>query len=200
MKPLLIIVMIVVSLMLMSGSAYSADSDKGFEAYIETALAEWKPLAEQGDARAQHYLGKMYAIGLRDLYGVPLLQDYKEAAKWFRLAAEQGHADAQYNLGEMYHKGEGVLQDYKKAVKWYRLAAEQGDAMGQFNLGFKYNNGDGVPQDSVYAHMWWNIASVNGSKGSSKNRDLIAKDMTPSQIAKAQELARQCMKKEYRDC
>ena len=56
--------------------------------------------------------------------GVP--QDYKEAIKWYRLAAEQGNANAQYNLGLMYDNGEGVPQDYKEAVKWYRLAAEQG--------------------------------------------------------------------------
>ena len=59
--------------------------------------------------------------------GVP--QDYKEAVKWYRLAAEQGYADAQYNLGLMYSNGEGVPQDYKEAVKWYRLAAEQGVLM-----------------------------------------------------------------------
>ena len=71
--------------------------------------------------------------------GVP--QDYKEAVKWYRLAAEQGHAKAQYNLGLMYDNGEGVPQDYKEAVKWYRLAAEQGVASAQTNLGFMYYNG-----------------------------------------------------------
>ena len=50
-------------------------------------------LAEQGDAAAQCLLGVVYAQGL----GVP--QDYKEAAKWYRLAAEQGHAAAQRNRG-----------------------------------------------------------------------------------------------------
>ena len=71
---------------------------------------------------AQYNLGIMYCNG----QGV--LQDYKEAVKWYRLAAEQGYAAAQYNLGLMYRNGDGVPQDYQEAVKWYRLAAEQGDA------------------------------------------------------------------------
>jgi len=61
---------------------------------------------EQGIPDSQYNLGKMYYKGL----GVP--QDYKEAAKWTRLAAEQGIPLAQFNLGFMYDHGQGVLQDY----------------------------------------------------------------------------------------
>ncbi|MFN8922219.1 MAG: tetratricopeptide repeat protein, partial [Sphingobacteriia bacterium] len=49
--------------------------------------------AEQGDADAQHTLGRMYATG----EGV--LQDYKQAVYWSQKAAEQGNTKAQYNLG-----------------------------------------------------------------------------------------------------
>jgi TPR repeat protein len=48
-----------------------------------TALREWRPLAEQGRAVAQHNLGFMYANG----QGVP--QDYAAAVKWWRKAAAQ---------------------------------------------------------------------------------------------------------------
>jgi len=57
--------------------------------------------------------------------GQGVVQDDKQAVKWYRLAAEQGDAKAQTNLGWMYYKGKGVSQDDKQAVKWYRLAAEQ---------------------------------------------------------------------------
>jgi hypothetical protein len=63
-----------------------------------------------------------------------------------------------------------------------------------------YGKGKGVLQDSVYAHMWSNIASANGSQYGKDIRDNEAKRMTSSQIEKAQELARQCMKKDYKDC
>ena len=48
--------------------------------------------------------------------------------------------------------------------------------------------------------MWWNIAASNGDKESSKWRDEIAKKMTAAEIAKAQELARECVKKNYKGC
>ncbi len=47
-----------------------------------TALREWRPLAKQGNAKAQNNLGVMYYNG----QGVP--QDYAEAVKWWRKAAE----------------------------------------------------------------------------------------------------------------
>ena len=53
-----------------------------------------------------------------------------------------------------------------------------------------YGKGLGVPQDYVSAHMWWNLSSSNGYKDAVKNRNIVEKKMTPSQIEKAQELAR----------
>jgi hypothetical protein len=41
------------------------------------------------------------------------------------------------------------------------------------------------------AYMYWNIAAVSGGKSAAKNREIIAKRMTPSQLAEAQKLARQ---------
>jgi TPR repeat protein len=45
--------------------ALAQDFDKGLTAYrsgdYETALQEWRPLAEQGNASAQHNLGLIYS-------------------------------------------------------------------------------------------------------------------------------------------
>ena len=90
----------------------------------------------------------------------------------------------------MYGKGQGVVQDYKEAVRWFRKAAEQGDAEAQYNLGAMYDIGQGVVQDYTRAHMWMNIAASSGNKGAVKGRDIVAKRMTPSQLAEAQKLAR----------
>ena len=62
----------------------------------ETALKEFKPLAEQGYAKAQFRLGVMYRKGK----GVR--KDDPAAFKWYKKAAEQGYAKAQHNLGVMY--------------------------------------------------------------------------------------------------
>ena len=71
--------------------------------------------AQQGDAEAQHSLGRMYANG----EGVP--QNGVEAVRWFRLGADQGNSDAQNGLGVMYSSGRGVPQDDVEAVYWYCL-------------------------------------------------------------------------------
>ena len=81
-------------------------------------------------------------------------------------------------------------KDYKEAVRWYRLSAEQGKATAQFNLALMYGGGLGVPQDYVLAHMWFNLSGSNGDKDAVKNRNIIEKRMTPQQIEKAQEMAR----------
>jgi uncharacterized protein len=126
--------------------------------------------------------------------------DYVTALRIWRLLAEQGDAGAQFSLGWMYRNGQGVPQDYKTAVKWYGLAAEQGNARAQANLGAMYALGKGVIQDNVYAQMWVNIAASNGSEEGGKLRDLVAKRMTPSQLEKAQDLARECIRKKYKGC
>ena len=72
--------------------SWSADFNKGVTAYqagnYKAALAEWRPLAHAGNARAQNFLGFMYDNG----EGV--LEDDLEAVKWYRLAAEQGNSKA----------------------------------------------------------------------------------------------------------
>ena len=63
--------------------------------------------------------------------GTPM--DYKEALRWYLLAAEQGIAGAQSNLGLMYEKGFGVGQDYVEAHKWFNIAGVNGNATGKKN-------------------------------------------------------------------
>ena len=188
-----------VTLLLASGGVgYAQDFQKGVKAYdkgdIATALREWRPLAEQGDAEAQYNLGQMYRKGK----GV--LQDYKEAVKWYRKSAEHGLERAQNILGFMYANGKGVTQDYKEAVKWYRKSAEQGNAWAQSSLSAMYGLGKGVLQDKVYTHMWANIAASNGDANGGKLRDLVAEKMSASDISEAQKLARECVRKKYKGC
>ncbi len=67
--------------------------------------------ADQGHAGAQTNLGAMYAKG----QGV--VQNYKEASKWFKLAAEQGFALSKCFLAEMYINGHGIK---KEILLWQR--------------------------------------------------------------------------------
>jgi TPR repeat protein len=126
--------------------------------------------------------------------------DYAQALKIFRPLAAQGDASAQYNLGIMYGKGQGVTRNYQEALKWWRLAAAQGNAVAQSNLGVMYDYGQGVIQDYASAHMWYNLASLAGHANGAKNRDGVAKKMTPQQIEKAQEMARKCQERNFKGC
>ena len=104
----------------------------------------------------------------------------------------------------LYANGQGVPQDYKEAVRWYRLAAEQGHAGAQVNLGGMYKTGKGVTKDYVHAYTWYSIAAANGSDYADRNntatprwytnnRDRLAREMTPDQMAEAQRFAREWM-------
>ena len=126
--------------------------------------------------------------------------DYATALREWQPLAEQGIAKAQHNLGMMYAQGQGVPQDDKAAVQWFRRAAEQGDANGHFTLAGIYYFGEGVPQDYVHAHMWADIAASGGDKNAVALLNLIEQEMTPSQITEAQKLARECVRRAYRDC
>jgi len=63
-----------------------------------------------------------------------------------------------------------------------------------------YDNGEGVIKDYVRAHMWFNLVTSKGSKKGRENREKATKIMTPAQIAEAQKMARECEKKNYKNC
>jgi uncharacterized protein len=109
--------------------------------------------------------------------------------------AEAGDASAQFNLGLRYAQGRGVPQDEKEALKWYRKGADQGNARAQTNLGVMYAIGAGVPKDYIQAYAWCNLAASSGNEKAKKGRDNLEDEMTPEQIAKAQELSNELLKK-----
>ncbi len=177
---------IFVGLALMLAPPAWADFQAGRDAYkhgdYDTALKEFRPLAEQGSALAQYNLAGMFAEGL----GVP--QDFHEAFRWVRLAAERGLAIAQNNLGVMYAKGQGVAQEYQEAAKWIRLAATQGNANAQFNLGGMYYEGKGLPRDYVLAHLLVSRAAEQGFSKAVTLRETLEGLMISEQLAEAQRL------------
>ena len=164
----------ILSLCFLTTSSAWGDYQAGKDAYergdYATALKEFRPLAEQGNAKAQHYLGVIYRTGR----GVR--KDEQEGEKWYRMAhqklrllAEQGDAEAQLYLGDMYRNGRGVRKDEQEEEKWYRMAhrnfrllAEQGDAKAQYHLGVIYRYGLGVRKNDEEAVRWYRKAAEQG--------------------------------------
>jgi TPR repeat protein len=85
--------------------------------------------------------------------------------------------------------GKGVAQDTAEAMTWYRKAAEHGNADAENNLGAIYAEGRGVPRDYVRAYAWFSLAMLAGDQRAQGNRDIAARNMTPAEIAEAEQLA-----------
>ena len=113
-----------------------AASDRGDYAAAYKLL---RPLAEQGDASAQKWLGAYFAsekAGAR--------RDFREAIKWYRKAAEQKNRDAAFLLAVMYLNGLGVSEDYVLAHMWFNIAASSGA---------EYNDGARAARDGLAQRM-----------------------------------------------
>ena len=127
-----------------------------------------------------------------------LKRDNDEAALRILLPlAQQGNAQAQFRVGELYYLFK--KQDIE-ALKWFQQAANKGSRGAMYYLGNMYNNGGAVRQNIVEAEKWYILsASQSGAlpKGemdalrmASDNRDALARKLTASQIATAQQMAR----------
>ena len=156
---------------------HDAAAQKGYE----TAFKELTPFAQQGNAEAQFYLGKMYVLG----QGVP--KNREEAIKLFRSSADQGNADAQFFLGTIYflpHK------DIPQGLMWMRLSAEQGNQDAQLLLGQAYlQRLKEFPTDPVQADMWLRLAARNNLPFYQLQLETAERQMNAAQIAKGKALA-----------
>jgi TPR repeat protein len=54
-------------------------------------------------------------------------KEYKEARKWFEIAAIKKEPEAMRYLGILYFMGQGVELDYKQATHWFTNAVRAGD-------------------------------------------------------------------------
>lgn len=148
------------------------------------AVSEVLKRAQAGDPNAQNELGLMYSEGR----GLP--QNYPEAKDWFKKAADQGHAAAQVNLGTLYSLGRGAPYSDHMALFWFERAAEQRNALAFAKLGMMYERGRVVPRSLIEAHMWYNLSVAYGEKRAAESRDAVATQMTPGQIAEAEDRAK----------
>ncbi|HSR55198.1 MAG TPA: tetratricopeptide repeat protein [Alphaproteobacteria bacterium] len=112
--------------LLAASPSLAQDIERGWSAFLDgdykTAISEWRPLAESGDARAQLFMATIYNTGS----GVK--KDHAEGAKWLSKAAEQGNEQAQFGLGLAYARGQGRPRDKVRALMWLSLSAQQDHA------------------------------------------------------------------------
>jgi len=161
---------------------YSVCGKRAKQDSLENERCLWRA-AEKGVPEAQFWLG--VALEQNLWFGVT---DKQEALKWYKCAAEGGLPDAENELGVRYQVGDGVEQNYVQAAYWFRKAAEHvpnlgGAGQGRNNLGNLYEEGNGVQKNYVQAYMWFSLA------GNDRSIALLQHEMTPEQIARAQQSA-----------
>ena len=144
---------------------------KAFQAdNFQEATKEFTALAEAGDAKAQYYLGRIYALdwSQSSLNGKDVRQpsDRKKSVYWYTKAGEQGEMLAQLELGKLYASNlAGGTDPDGESAKWYRLAADQGDPGAQYTIGSCYERGRGVAKDLTQAQQWYRGAAEQGHAG-----------------------------------
>jgi len=157
----------------------------GVEQDYKKALFWYQKAAAQLKGEPQFFLCTLYISGR----GVE-----KDDATAFRLCMESARAGdrrAQSVVSDFYGSGRYVKQDYQKSFEWAQKAAQQGLPQAQVKLGSQYFMGEGVPQDYVLAYMWFNLAAAQGDAEAARFRKVVAEEMSPTQIATAQRLARE---------
>lgn len=134
-------------------AAFAVQAEEpGREAFVAgdyaKALEIWRPMAEEGDARAQFNVGLIYDEGL----GVE--RDREKAREWWSMAAEQGLLTAGYNLALLEIEqatDEDGGGDIEQALANLRETAEAGHLPARYTLGKIYQYGVGVAEDPAAA-------------------------------------------------
>jgi len=73
----------------------------------------------------------------------------------------------------------------------FAVATQSGAPDALFELGLLYATGLEVEADLVVAHKWFNLAALRGNRAALARRIELAREMTASQVAQAQKLARE---------
>lgn len=176
------------------------------------AIKWWEKSAAQGNADARFNLGMSYWRG----EGVP--QDFDKAAQLFRKMAPAGNqyarsvfgtraeprvsapsgVDAPAGPSSKSTQSSGKATPSGALFHQYLAAAENGDGAAQSQVAYMYAVGAGVQRDLIEAHKWANLSASRLAPGNIRdasiaNRNAAAAQMSPGDIFKAQERARQWM-------
>lgn len=133
-----------------------------------------KKLAVAGHARSQDTLGSLYR------QGIGVIQNDKQAVRWFEEAAKQFYPSSMLSLAESYLEGLGVEQDYTKARELlesllnpdakFEIRIEEYSRMrrtkarASYLLGVIHSSGFGVDEDIDKAIVFFETAAHGGER------------------------------------
>lgn len=128
--------------------------------------------AEQGNARAQNYIGSLYVL---DKTGIP--NDYEKAKVFFEKSAAQNYSKAYLGLGYVYYRtGKDNPQNYKKSLEYYKKAEKLGLRDAYYCIGSIYMEGAGVPQNDKKAFSYFEKGAKKGNVFCQRQLGLMYRD------------------------
>ena len=163
--------------------AAGQDVEAGVRAWqqerYDEAVAQWRPLADRGDADAQFNLGHAYRLGR----GVP--RNMNLAEQWYERAARAGHVEAQAMYGLI------LFQNGRRseALPFIAEAAAHGDARAQYVYGTALFNGDLVERDWPRAFALMTRAAAEGLPYAQSQLREMEQHLSPEDRARGAELA-----------
>jgi hypothetical protein len=150
-----------------SAQSVAAGADAWAKGDYDTAVDNWRPLAEKGDPDAEFNLGQAYRWGR----GVP--SSLGAAQTWYERAAAQNQMDAQVILGLMLFQN----GDHPAGLRWLKQAAEKGEPRAMLVYGTALYNGDTVQQDAVMGYAYVSRAAAQGLQAAKDTLDQMDKIM-----------------------
>lgn len=180
----------------LAGTGAHAGVKEGIAAFEQgrcvEAVAQLRPVAQAGNAKAQKLLGDLYKAG-RDCPDLP--GNDASAEHWYLLAAKGGDRAAQDELVSLYLYGYGPVKNPARALPWLQDLAKEGAGGPLAQLGRLYEQGEGVPADSVLSHAYKLMAlrdkKWTGAAEAEKYLPAQRNNMSPDQVEEAERLAGQ---------
>jgi len=146
------------------GAKHTAAASTAKFDVLQMQRAQWRQLADKGDAEGEYQLGMSYCCGFGPGHTDTI------AFKWLCRAALQGHEQAQVQLGRMFgneikKRPFHTPQHADYAYMWYGLAAAQGNqlAAGYMNAMAQY-----MPASQIARARQWEknpASAVNCDSG-----------------------------------
>lgn len=151
----------VLTICLLSSTAF-AGLTEALTAYkinrYEQAFAEFSYLADEGDATAYYYLGKMYAQG----QGVP--KDAAMAVEYYKKAESAYNIDAAYELAQILLDEVEDASDpkFEMGLRYLKRAAYAGQADALYQLGEMFASGKKVEKSYQNSFGYYLMSALRG--------------------------------------
>jgi cell division septation protein DedD len=166
-----------------AGTAAAQDVQGGIAAWqagdYAAAVAQWRPLADAGNADAQFNLGQAYRLGR----GVA--QNLNLAEQWFERAARQRHEQAGTSLGLLLFQNGRA----REAMPWIQAAALRGDPRAQYVFGTALFNGDILRRDLPRAYAMMSAAAGQGFPQAQTQLAEMDRQLSPADRDRGRQLA-----------